>query len=67
LAYITTLLNLVQEKEAESRAAKILALETRIAQVHWDQVDARDAVKGNTMSTGPTSCGTWMRGTSPSG
>ncbi len=52
-AYLVQLLNLAGESDAEARAAAVLALETKIAQVHWARVDTRDADKTyNNMTRG---------------
>jgi predicted metalloendopeptidase len=46
-AYLATLLKLAGLPDTEARAAKILALERRIAEVHASPADAGDALKGN--------------------
>jgi putative endopeptidase len=43
--YLAQLLKLSGERDAEARAGAVLALETRIAQAHWTQVESRDADK----------------------
>ena len=45
LDYLTQLASLAGEKEPREVAGQVLALETRIAQAHWDKVDNRDPVK----------------------
>lgn len=44
-AYQARLLALAGEKDAQPRAAAVLALETRLAQAQWSNVDNRDAQK----------------------
>ncbi len=44
-AYVARLLTLAGEAQADQRAAQILALETRLAQVQWTRVDSRDRDK----------------------
>lgn len=43
LIHIETMFELAQIADAPNHAARILALETQIAKVHWDQVRDRDA------------------------
>jgi putative endopeptidase len=43
--YLVQLMKLAGAPNAESRAAAVLALETRIAQAHWTPVESRDAEK----------------------
>jgi len=43
--YLTTLAKLSGEKQPAAAAERVLALEQRIAQAHWDQVANRDPVK----------------------
>jgi len=51
--YLADMLTLAGFKDAEARAAKILALETEIAKVSWNRADRRDADKTyNPMSYG---------------
>jgi putative endopeptidase len=45
LAHLTDMLNLAGEPNAAARANAILALETRIAEVHWSRAASRDAEK----------------------
>ncbi|MDC5696915.1 peptidase M13 [Intrasporangium calvum] len=45
VAHVERLLGLAGVPEAADKAARILALETRIAGHHWDTVASRDAVK----------------------
>ncbi|WP_232538644.1 M13 family metallopeptidase [Chromobacterium phragmitis] len=44
-AYLAKLLTLAGEKDAQPRAAAVLALETRLAKAQWSNVDNRDAQK----------------------
>ena len=43
--HLTNVLNLAGEPNAAARAKAILALETKIARVHWTQAESRDATK----------------------
>ena len=43
--YLTTLAHLAGEKQPAAMAAQVLALERRIAEVHWDKVENRNPVK----------------------
>jgi putative endopeptidase len=43
--YLKTLATLAGLKPAAASAARVLALEQRIAELHWDKVDNRDPVK----------------------
>ncbi len=43
--YLTTLAKLAGEKSPAAFAARVMALETRIAEAHWDKVENRDPVK----------------------
>ncbi len=45
VVYLTQLASLAGEKEPKEVAQQVLALETRIAQAHWDKVDNRNPVK----------------------
>lgn len=45
LQHLTNMLTLAGEPDAAARASAILALETRIAQVHWSRAESRDAEK----------------------
>jgi len=45
LQHLTNVLTLAGESNAAARAKAILDYETKIAKVHWTQVDSRDAVK----------------------
>ena len=45
LQHLTNVLNLAGEANAAARAKAILDFETRIARVHWTQIDSRDATK----------------------
>lgn len=46
-AHVATVLKLAQIPDAEAKAARIFALERRIAAVHWNRADASDVLKGN--------------------
>ena len=43
--YLQTLATLVGDKQPEDVATRVLAIEQRIAELHWDKVDNRDPVK----------------------
>jgi putative endopeptidase len=43
--YLTTLAGAVGEKEPARAALRVMAIEQRIAQAHWDRVDNRNPVK----------------------
>lgn len=45
LDYLTQLATLVGEKQPKDVAKQVLALEGRIAEVHWDKVENRDPLK----------------------
>lgn len=45
--HIANMLRLAGFSEPEARAARVYALEKKIAQVHWSQVDTRDIHKAN--------------------
>ena len=45
LQHVTNVLNLAGEANAAARAQAILDFETKVARVHWTQVDSRDATK----------------------
>lgn len=45
LDYLTRLASLAGERQPKAVAQQVLALERRIAEVHWDKVDNRDPVK----------------------
>lgn len=46
-AHIAKMLRLAQLTQPEARAARIFALEMRIAQVHWSREDTEQVLKGN--------------------
>ena len=46
-AHIAAMLRLAGIADAEARAKRIVALERKIAQVHWTQVDSQDVAKTN--------------------
>jgi len=45
LAHLTTMFDLAGLDDAQARAGRVLALETKIAAFHWDRVSCRDAQK----------------------
>nr|WP_224243525.1 M13 family metallopeptidase [Hyalangium gracile] len=45
--HIANMLRLAGSSDAEGRARRILELEKKIAQVHWNQVDTQDTAKSN--------------------
>ncbi|WP_426751899.1 M13 family metallopeptidase [Myxococcus sp. Y35] len=46
-AHIAAMLKLAGFDDVEARAGRVLALERKIAQAHWTQVDTRDVSKAN--------------------
>ncbi|ATB40123.1 peptidase M13 [Cystobacter fuscus] len=44
-AYLTKMLTLAGERDADERAAAVFAFETALAEAHWTRADARDAEK----------------------
>ena len=46
-AHIATLLKLAGFDDVEARAGRVFALERKMAQAHWSQVDTRDISKAN--------------------
>ncbi|SDS73581.1 endothelin-converting enzyme [Nocardioides scoriae] len=51
LAYLRTLLTLAELPDAEATAARVLALETRIAEGHWERAATRDVIKTYNLRT----------------
>jgi len=51
VAHIATMLGLVGDTDASERAARLMALETRLAAGHWDNVATRDVVKTYNLMT----------------
>jgi putative endopeptidase len=51
VAHVSRMLALIGVDAAEEAAARVMALETRLAQSHWDKVANRDAVKTYTKLT----------------
>ena len=45
LAYLVRILTLAQRPDPEVTAARVLALETRIAEGHWERAETRDVLK----------------------
>jgi putative endopeptidase len=43
--HVATMLRLVDEPEPDDAAARVMALETALAEGHWSTVDSRDALK----------------------
>jgi putative endopeptidase len=46
-AYVASVLKLAHIKDAEAKAARIVALETKMARVHVNREDSEDVAKGN--------------------
>lgn len=46
-AHAATMLNLIGISDAVARAARVVALEGRIAAVHWSREATEDVLKGN--------------------
>jgi putative endopeptidase len=46
-AHVAAMLRLAQYPDADARAARIVALEHKIAQAHWPRVDSEDVLKAN--------------------
>lgn len=51
VAYLTTLLGLADHPDAAGAAARILAIDTRLAQGHWERADTRDVQKTYNLTT----------------
>ncbi len=51
VAYLRRLLTLAERPDAEATAARVLALETRIAQGHWERAATRDVLKTYNLRT----------------
>ncbi len=45
VAYLATLLSLADHPDPEASAAQVLAIETRLAQGHWERSETRDVIK----------------------
>jgi putative endopeptidase len=45
LAYLTRILTLAERPDPEGTAARVLALETRLAEGHWERAETRDVIK----------------------
>ena len=45
LAYLSRILTLAERPDPDGTAARVLALETRIAKGHWERADTRDVIK----------------------
>ena len=45
VAYLATMLTLAERPDPEGTAARVLALETRIAEGHWERAETRDVIK----------------------
>ncbi|ROR89254.1 M13 family metallopeptidase [Nocardioides aurantiacus] len=51
VAYLRRLLTLAERPDAEATAARVLALETRIAAGHWERAATRDVIKTYNLRT----------------
>lgn len=49
--YLEKLLDLAERADARTRAERVMALETRIAQGHWERADTRDVIKTYNLKT----------------
>ncbi len=45
LAYLSRILTLAEQPDPEDTAARVLALETRLAKGHWERAETRDVLK----------------------
>ncbi len=50
-AYLTRILTLAERPDPEGTAARVVALETRIAQGHWERAATRDVIKTYNLRT----------------
>ena len=51
LAYLTRMLTLAERPDPEATAARVLALETRLAKGHWERAETRDVIKTYNLTT----------------
>ncbi len=51
LAYLERILTLAERPDPSGTAARVLALETRIAKGHWERADTRDVLKTYNLTT----------------
>jgi putative endopeptidase len=51
VAYLTQLLGLAQVERAGSIAQRVLEIETRLAQGHWERAETRDVLKTDNLTT----------------
>jgi len=51
VAYLTRLLGLAQVERAGSIAQRVLEIETRLAQGHWERAETRDVLKTDNLTT----------------
>ena len=50
-AYLSTLLGLAEQPEPEAAAARVVAIETRLAEGHWERAETRDVIKTYNLTT----------------
>jgi putative endopeptidase len=51
LAYLSRILVLAERPDPEGTAARVLALETRLAKGHWERAETRDVIKTYNLTT----------------
>ncbi len=51
LAYLAVILTLAERPDADETAARVLALETRLAKGHWERAETRDVIKTYNLTT----------------
>ncbi|MEO7350974.1 MAG: M13 family metallopeptidase N-terminal domain-containing protein, partial [Marmoricola sp.] len=51
LAYLSRILTLAERPDADETAARVLALETRLAKGHWERAETRDVLKTYNLTT----------------
>lgn len=51
VGYLTTLLTLAEHADPEGAAAQVMAIETRLAEGHWERSETRDVIKTYNLTT----------------
>jgi putative endopeptidase len=51
VAYVATLLSLAEHPDPEGGAAQVMAIETRLAEGHWERSETRDVIKTYNLTT----------------
>ena len=51
LAYLVRILTFAERPDPEGTAARVIALETRLAKGHWERADTRDVLKAYNLTT----------------